>query len=211
MEILTRHQALYPCLKVLKMPHKYTTENITWLSANRPNYAERELSQKFFEEFKVLISPAALAQQCHKRGIKPPAINIGRIKKGNVPFNKRKKGIRVSMTTEFKKGNKPKNTLPVGTEVFSKDYWYVKTAEPNTWTAKHRVIWESVNGKIPNGSSIIFLDSNVNNFDVTNLDIVTKSELLQMNRNKYKQINQELKPSLLALSKLETKIYKLNT
>jgi hypothetical protein len=191
------------------MAHKYTNENIDWLATSRPLYAEQELSAKFHQRFKVLISPAALVQQCCKRGFKPPAVNIGRIKKGNIPFNKGLKGRRVSMVTEFKKGNRPKNSQALGTEVFRNDYWYIKV-EPNKWTAKHRAIWETAYGELPKGLSVIFIDSDITNFALDNLATVTKAELLQMNRNKYKQMNNELKPSLLALSRLEASIYKIS-
>ncbi len=191
------------------MPHKYTTENIAWLWANRPLYAERELSARFYEKFNALISPAGLAQQCSKRGIKPPLINIGMIKKGNIPFNKGKKGIRVSIKSEWVAGNRPHNAVPIGSERFSKDYWYIKVAEPKKWMAKHNVIWEKANGAIPKGSVVIFLDSDVNNFNLNNMALATRAELLQMNRNKYKTMPGELKPAVLALSRLESKIYQV--
>jgi len=191
------------------MPHKYTTENIDWLSVNRHLYAERELSAKFYDKFNVLISPSALAQQCYKRGIKPPIINIGCFKKGQLPPNKGVKGIRHSIKTEFTKGNRPANSVNVGTEVFAKDYWKVKVSEPNKWRLKHNLIWETKHGRsIPKGSAVIFLDSNINNFEIENLLLITRAELLQMNRNNYKLMPKELKPSVLALSKLESQIYK---
>ncbi len=75
--------------------------------------------------------------------------------------------------------------------------------------AKHNVIWEKENGAIPKGSVVIFLDSDVNNFDPSNMALATRAELLQMNRNKYKQVPGELKPAVLALSRLESKIHQV--
>lgn len=189
------------------MPHKYTTENIEWLSVNRPLYAEQELSRRFFKKFKANVSPSALAQACCKRGFKPPLINIGSYKKGSVPFNKGLKGVRNSIKSEFTKGHSPHNALTVGMEVFSKDFWYTKVAEPNKWRTKHSVIYENEIGEIPVGSAVIFLDSDRNNFALDNLALVTRHELLQMNRHKYRQMPEQLKPAVLSLSRLEVKIF----
>lgn len=189
------------------MPHKYTTENIEWLSVNRPLYAERELSARFYDKFKALVSPSALAQQCCKRGFKPPPVNVGFFAKGSVPFNKGLKGIRYSIPTEFVKGSMPHNYKPVGTERFSKDYWYIKVADSKKWRAKHNIIWEQQNGPIPSNHVVIFLDSNIDNFAIDNLALITRSDLLRMNKNGYKQSHSEIKPAVLALSKLEAKLF----
>lgn len=111
-------------------------------------------------------------------------------------------------STTWRKGNRPHNHRPIGSERLSKDgYIEVKTAEPRTWTAKSRVIWERENGPLPDGYAVIFLDGNARNFEPSNLYAVKRRELLQLNRNKYGQAHPKLKPSVLALSKLESALH----
>ena len=78
--------------------------------------------------------------------------------KGNQPMNKGRKQteymsdvqIEKTKATRFKKGNIPGNHKPVGYERITKDgYIEVKTAEPNVFELKHRLIWAEHNGEIP--------------------------------------------------------------
>lgn len=92
--------------------------------------------------------------------------------------------------TQFKKGQLPHNTKPMGYERITKDgYIEVKIAErPNRKTGeknfilKHRLIWEQTNGPIPKGYNVIFLDGNPLNCVIENLAIISKAEHLQMTR-----------------------------
>ena len=118
----------------------------------------------------------------------------GYFEKGCTPPNKGKK-LSPEMyeklkATMFKKGYKPKNTLPVGSEVYQNrdsksgklSYWYVKIAEPNVWKPKHRLLWESVNGPIPEGAKIMFLDGDTNNICIENLRMITKADSAVLNK-----------------------------
>lgn len=141
----------------------------------------------------------------------------GYFKKGEPSWNKGKKGFMGPNRTSFKKGNKPANCKPVGAErIDAKDgYVWVKVAETDPYTGfptryrlKHNVIWEQANGRpVPKGCAIIFKDNDIYNFDPDNLECVTRAELLQLNRNRYKESPAELKPATLALSKLEAKYF----
>lgn len=56
----------------------------------------------------------------------------GRFNSGHTPFNKGKKGLGGWEPTQFKKGNKPWNYLPVGPERVNGDgYVDTKIADPN--------------------------------------------------------------------------------
>lgn len=111
----------------------------------------------------------------------------GRFEKGHVPANKDQKMSKEQYEkckgTMFKKGNIPNNHRPVGSERVTKDgYIEVKIAEPNKWRLKHVVVWESVNGPLPKGHALLFLDGNKQNTDISNLRLMTRSEMLIMNR-----------------------------
>lgn len=85
---------------------------------------------------------------------------------------------------KFKKGNIPDNHLPIGTELIREDgYLYVKVDHPNVWKTKHRIIWEKVNGEVPKDYVLLFGDSNRMNFDINNIILISRKQLLGLNRN----------------------------
>lgn len=104
---------------------------------------------------------------------------------GREPPNKGKRCPNQRNSGNFKKGHKPKNTLEVGYEILKPDgYWKVKIAEPNVWKLKHIHVWEQYHGKEqPEDTVIIFKDRNTENFDPENLELITRAELLTMNRH----------------------------
>jgi hypothetical protein len=106
-------------------------------------------------------------------------------KKGSVPFNKGMKGWSAKGTeaTRFKKGTRPPNYKPVGTIRETRDgYFEMKIAEGMyKWRLLHRVVWERLNGAIPKGMNLIFLDGNTKNIEITNLSLVTKRQNMLRN------------------------------
>ena len=146
--------------------------------------------------------------------------NPGRWKKGMVPFTKGKKweeymspeGAERSRKTQYKPGNKPHKILPIGTEVVIGDYLYVKVADTpkvskyDNWKAKHRLLWESVNGPIPDGYNIQFKDNNPKNITIDNLYMISQSE--QMKVNSFMNLPDEARELLKAVSRLTRAINK---
>lgn len=105
---------------------------------------------------------------------------------GHEPLNKGKPGKTTGnmAKTQFKKGNRPHNTVEVGTEVIRSDgYHATKIAEPNKWRLTHNLLWEEVYGDMPEGMMIDFKDGNRDNITISNLIMVSKAEHLEMNRN----------------------------
>lgn len=109
----------------------------------------------------------------------------GRFQKGQVPVNKGKKvgSHPNSVSTQFKKGDRPHNTLEVGDEVTRTDrYHQTKIAEPNIWRLTHLLVWEKTYGEIPEGMYVEFKDGDRDNLNSENLFLLTKKEHLEMNR-----------------------------
>lgn len=113
--------------------------------------------------------------------------NIGaefRFKKGQVPPNKGVKGISYegSKPTQFKKGARPPNYRPVGTIRVVDGYQEIKIAEGmRQWRQLHRVIWERLNGPIPKGYNLVFLDGNKENISIANLSLMSKADNMRRN------------------------------
>ena len=92
----------------------------------------------------------------------------------------------------------------IGSEYIDKDgYTMIKIAEPQKWALKHRLIYERTHGKIPKEMTVIFLDGNKRNFDITNLKAISRAELAVMNRNKMFNNNPEITEIALNLTKLK--------
>lgn len=131
----------------------------------------------------------------------------GRFEKGQMSHNKGKKMppevYEKAKETMFKKGNIPVNHREVGSERITKDgYVEIKIAEPNKWRLKHLVVWEKENGPLPRGHAILFLDGNAQNVELSNLRLVTRSELLIINRQGLKSNNADVTNTAVALAKL---------
>ncbi|QMV44447.1 HNH endonuclease signature motif containing protein [Cohnella cholangitidis] len=132
----------------------------------------------------------------------------GRIKPGNVPFNKGKKAPGTGhKPTQFKKGNRPANYMPVGSERINTDgYVDVKIADPNKWVQVHLLIWEAVNGPIPVGHVVIFADANKLNTHPDNLVLVSRGQLARLNQNHLIKGDAELTKSGIVVADLISKI-----
>lgn len=133
----------------------------------------------------------------------------GRFEKGHIPDNKGKKMspemYEKCKGTMFKKGNRPPNTHPAGTEIedhTNEHYIKVKIAEPNVWKYKHHLVWEEHNGPIPKGMNIIFLDGNNKNFDISNLAMVNDAEHALLTTLKLRKSNAELTAVGITIAKL---------
>ena len=127
--------------------------------------------------------------------------------KGHVPFNKGKKMPSVGrmVETQFKKGQVPHNAKFDGYERISVDgYIEVRVAKAK-FVLKQRMIWESVNGKIPKGMLVVFKDGNKLNCDIENLELITRAE--NMKRNTIHRYSEEMKPIVKLIGKLKNKIH----
>lgn len=107
--------------------------------------------------------------------------------KGHVPANKGIKGQRVSIETEFTKGNQPHNTKYDGCITVRKDskgnhYQYIRISK-GKWQEYHRYLWEQHNGAIPKGMIICFKDGDQMNVVLENLEMITQAENARRNKN----------------------------
>ena len=116
----------------------------------------------------------------------------------------------------FKKGHVPANRKPLGTErIDVKDgFIQIKIAEKDPYTGlptryknKHVWLWEQQHGPVPPGMVVAFTDGNKQNCKLSNLMLITRAELLRLNQRGYKDMPDDLKPSVLALTKLEVKVF----
>lgn len=124
-----------------------------------------------------------------------------RFKKGSVSWNK---GLSYSpggrsVETRFKPGYRGGRAVqiyqPIGAERISKDGYLQRKINDDLpfqkrWRGVHILVWEEVNGPLPKGHAIAFLDGNKRNCELSNLELVSRQEL--MRRNTYHQYGKEI-------------------
>ena len=132
----------------------------------------------------------------------------GRFEKGHATWNKGTKGLTKANVTSFKKGQKPHNYKPLGSERITKDgYCEIKVSDTGRrWRPKHVLIYEKHHGKVPKGSAVIFLDGDKRNFDIDNLHLVTRGQLAMLNKNSLIQKDAELTKTAINVVDLMKKI-----
>lgn len=119
-----------------------------------------------------------------------------------------------SRRTQFKAGQLPHNTHYLGHERVSKDgYVEISIDETNPHTGferryvlKHRWLWEQKNGPVPEGMALKCLDGDKLNTDPSNWEALPRAVLPRLNGRfgrDYDQAPAELKPTILAVAKLE--------
>ena len=121
---------------------------------------------------------------------------------GHTPWNKGMKGIAFGgHETRFKKGSVPPNHKEVGSERIDEDgYTYIKIAEHTRWVLKHRHIYEQHHGKLEPHMIVTFRDKNILNFEIENLEAITKVENMQ--RNTITKYPQPIQQAVKTLNKL---------
>jgi hypothetical protein len=129
--------------------------------------------------------------------------NVGtQFTKGNVPWNKGMKGLQIGgEETRFKKGTVPHNHKSVASERIDEDgYTYIKIADPRKWVLKHRYIYEQHHGTLEPHMIVTFRDKNISNFEIENLEAITKVENMQ--RNTITKYPQPIRETIKTLNKL---------
>lgn len=95
-----------------------------------------------------------------------------------------------SAETQFKPGYRGGTALqkykPIGTERISKDGYLERKINDDMplqkrWRAVHLLLWESVNGPLPRGMAVVFLDGNKRNISLDNLELISRSDLMRRN------------------------------
>lgn len=192
----------------------FTEDQDQFIRENYTTQGVKELALLLKHCFKINKTPEQIKTYVQNHGIKSG--RTGCFEKGNIPANKGTKGLTGANSGSFKKGNIPPNIKTIGTErICSKDgYILIKVAEhdpytgfPTRYRQKHVYIWEQANGPVPKGMVVAFIDGDKTHCKLENLMLISRAELLALNQHGYKDMPDKLKPSVLAMSKLQVKTW----
>jgi hypothetical protein len=167
-------------------------------------------------------SPAFVAMLDKEEGERLKKCGRGnRFPKGHVPANKglRRPGFSLShgrmSSTTFKKGNRPRNYLPIGTVKANADgYLRIKIADDRpgvgavsqNWEFIHVRVWEDAHGSIPKGHRIWWKDRNHENCALENLELLSDAE--HMARTTIHKLPTQLKDTIQLAGRLKRRIRK---
>lgn len=190
----------YPAIKAVLKRHRFrsglngypqdrtfTPEQERFIALAYQLHPARKVCHFLNLRFKTDYKESQVISFVHRASISCP--RTGHFEKGQEPWSKGKKGLRLSPATEFKPGNKPQTWVPIGTEVTDRDgYRKVKVSDnPGVesrfnWQFVHRLEWEKHNGPVPKGHAIIFIDGDRSNCSIENLAMLTRAELVRLNQ-----------------------------
>lgn len=187
------------------MAHFFTREEAKFIKEHVKGRGNQELTDMVNAHFGLNLTMAQI--RSYKKNHKLSSGLDGRFKPGQVPPNKGRKGQGGWEPTQFKKGYRPHNYQPVGTERVNGDgYVDIKIADPNKWKGKHILIWEEHNGPVPPGHAVIFGDGNRRNFEPDNLLLVSRKQLVRMNQRGLIQDDAELTKTGIIIADIHNKI-----
>lgn len=195
----------------------YSELELGWIEI-RKAMPRRQLHAEFCARFKRTdVSLVALKALCKRKGWMTG--RTGCFPKGNVPDNKGKKMPFNPNTarTQFKKGHRPHTWRGAGHEAIDPKDGYVwmivdetnpHTGAPTRRVMKHRWLWEQLHGPVPDGMRLKCLDGDKTNTDPSNWEAIPMALAPRLNGRfgrGYDQAPAELKPTIMAIAKLEHK------
>ena len=199
-----------------KYQEKYPQGMYEFIRDNSWNVSSKEMAEMVNERFGTNWTPTGMKQFRQRHGIKSGC--TGWYQKGRAPGTKGKtieeichhdpeKLARVR-ETQFEKGHRPANELPVGSIAISRDGYKLRKKQMEgtqweRWEFLHRAVWEEHHGEIPEGMIVSFRDSNKLNCDIDNLMLITKGENITLTRLGYRFEDPDLTDAALSLIRLK--------
>ena len=165
--------------------HTWTNEQIEYLKKIAEGTPRKEIVKKLNDKFDLNLTILQVRDCMNGRGIRN---NIDK---------------RFSAESG---GNRCQQEKPIGTiSKWECGYTRIKTGD-NEWEFIQRYVWRKHYGEIPKGYSVIFLDGNLDNFDIDNLALVSRHELMKYNSMRLKSNDIELNKTAINLAKLIVKV-----
>lgn len=166
-----------------------------YIRDNSWGVSSKEMAEMVNKKFGTSFTQTGMKQFRQRHGIKSGV--TGWYQKGHLPGTKGKtieeickhdpeKLARVR-STQFKKGDRPLNEMPIGTVVTNSQGYLIRKKQMeggqwDRWEFLHRAVWEEHNGPVPDGMTVMFKDGNKQNCDIGNLLLVSRGEIATMTK-----------------------------
>ncbi|WNM55116.1 HNH endonuclease [Staphylococcus phage S-CoN_Ph26] len=150
------------------------------------------MTEMFNKEFGIDVTTDKMKGFCSRKRIRSLTVDC-KFKKGVPSWNKGKSfpSRGRSAETQFKKGQKPDNTFPLGTIKITTDgYKFIKIKKQvhknECWKQYTHYLWEQKHGPVPKGYCLIHLNQNlgqtVSNENINDIGKNSKTELVRINK-----------------------------
>lgn len=188
-----------------KYQKKYPPGMFEFVRDNSWGVSSKRMAEMVNERFGTDFTPQRM--KCFRARNKIKSGETGWYQKGHEPATKGKtleeickndpEKIAKVRSTQFKKGQKANNELPLGTVVVNTDGYKLRKKSMtgdlwDRWEPLHRAVWEEHNGPIPPGMIVSFRDNNRLNCDIDNLMLITKGENSALTRLGYRSEDPDL-------------------
>ena len=210
--------------------HTWTTEEDARLRRAFPDTPTRSIAQAMgmtecqiqarARKLGLAKSPAHQARMAHAQSeaMRDPN-HPGRktqFRKGHRPANKGVKGWKAggrSAETQFKpvhlSGRAAQIKHPIAAERITRDGYIERKINDGLplqkrWRAVHLIEWEAVNGPIPAGHCLIFINRNKQDVRLENLQLITRAE--NMRRNSIHRYPEEIKDTMRLVGRVKRKV-----
>lgn len=201
---------------------RYPKGMYEFIRDNSWNVSSKDMANMVNERFGTYFTPSGMKQFRQRHGIRSGV--TGWYQKGHPPGTKGKtieeickhdpaKLERVR-ATQFKKGSRPKNEMPIGTITRTTEGYLIRKKQMEgsqweRWEFLHRAVWEEHNGSVPEGMVITFKDGNKENCDISNLILVSRGEMAVMAKNGYRFEDPDLTETAVNVVRLKIKANKI--
>ena len=158
-----------------------------------------------------------ISEELRKHGIyRTPAQVKNRKRHIGITSGQIQRSSEKSRATQFKSGNLPHNTKPIGYERLSRDGYIevkVKMRPSNpkcndNFVPKHKIVWEAANGPVPEGCIVVFKDGNKQNITLENLACITRKQNAVLNHAHIRCDNPEAFEACLAMADIKSAVSK---
>ena len=164
-----------------------TPEQIKQIAKLYPNCTNSELAKQFnLPLYSVKNLATRMGLRKSSKHMHQTAERT-RFQKGHATWNKGKPHPthKNSAKHQFKKGSRPHNWKPIGSTRDHVGYLERKFQDTGStirdYQPVHQLVWIEHHGPIPEDHCIVFKDGNRRNFDLENLECVSRKELMRRN------------------------------
>lgn len=201
-----------------KYQTRYPQGMYEFVRDNSWGVSSREMAEMTNEKFGTNWTQNGMKQFRQRHGIKSGV--TGWYQKGRAPGTKGKtleeickhdpEKLERVRNSQFKKGHSPTNELPIGSVVINSYGYKIRKKQMEgklweRWEFLHRAVWEEHHGKIPEGMTVSFRDSNRLNCDISNLMLITRGENVALTRMHYRFDDPEMTDAGLKVIRLKNR------